>query len=66
MKGNCYTLYIKKKPKGVVNPLFKLLLIEDDVTLFNEIKDRLSGWSYDVYGINDFSKVIQEFTDDKT
>ncbi len=42
--------------------LFKLLLIEDDVTLFNEIKDRLTGWSYDVYGIADFSKVMQEFT----
>jgi two-component system, OmpR family, bacitracin resistance response regulator BceR len=38
------------------------LLIEDDETLFNEIKDRLAGWSYDVYGIDDFSKVIQEFT----
>jgi OmpR family two-component system bacitracin resistance response regulator BceR len=46
----------------VVTPLFKLLLIEDDTTLFNEIQDRLSQWSYDVYGITDFSKVIQEFT----
>ncbi|WHY67101.1 response regulator transcription factor [Neobacillus sp. SuZ13] len=42
--------------------MFKLLLIEDDKTLFNEIKERLTGWSYDVYGIDDFSKVIQEFT----
>ncbi|MFJ7637654.1 response regulator [Peribacillus sp. NPDC097264] len=42
--------------------MFKLLLIEDDTTLFNEIKDRLAQWSYDVYGINDFSKVMQEFT----
>jgi OmpR family two-component system bacitracin resistance response regulator BceR len=41
------------------------LLIEDDTTLFHEIRDRLSQWSYDVYGINDFSKVIQEFTDIK-
>ncbi|AJS60615.1 response regulator transcription factor [Paenibacillus sp. IHBB 10380] len=45
--------------------MFKLLLIEDDTTLFHEIKDRLSQWSYDVYGITDFSKVIQEFTDIK-
>ncbi|WP_028392459.1 response regulator transcription factor [Bacillus cihuensis] len=45
--------------------MFKLLLIEDDTTLFNEIKDRLAQWSYDVYGITDFSKVIQEFTDIK-
>lgn len=45
--------------------MFKLLLIEDDTTLFTEIKDRLSQWSYDVYGITDFSKVIQEFTEIK-
>ncbi|WP_121614105.1 response regulator transcription factor [Mesobacillus foraminis] len=42
--------------------MFKLLLIEDDATLFNEIRDRLAGWSYDVSGIDDFSNVIQEFT----
>ncbi|MGN7401032.1 response regulator [Cytobacillus praedii] len=42
--------------------MFKLLLIEDDRTLFHEVKERLTGWSYDVYGIQDFSKVIQEFT----
>ncbi len=46
----------------MVIPLFKLLLIEDDVTLFNEIKDRLIGWSYDVYGITDFNKIMEEFT----
>ena len=51
--------------RSAVNHLFKLLLIEDDTTLFNEIKDRLSQWSYEVYGITDFSKVIQEFTDIK-
>ncbi|WHY78304.1 response regulator [Neobacillus sp. WH10] len=42
--------------------MFKLLLIEDDKTLFKEIKERLTGWSYDVYGITDFSQVMQEFT----
>lgn len=46
----------------MVNPMFKLLLIEDDKTLFKEIKERLTGWSYDVYGITDFSQVMQEFT----
>jgi two-component system, OmpR family, bacitracin resistance response regulator BceR len=29
--------------------------------LFNEVKNRLSDWSYDVHGIDDFSRVIQEF-----
>ncbi|WP_110928155.1 response regulator transcription factor [Bacillus massiliglaciei] len=41
--------------------MFKLLLIEDDTVLFREIKDRLSGWSYEVHGIADFSQVMQEF-----
>ncbi len=45
-----------------MNLLFKLLLIEDDASLFHEIKDRLSQWSYDVYGIIDFAQVLQEFT----
>lgn len=47
----------------MVNSLFKLLLIEDDTTLFHEIKDRLSQWSYDVYGITDFSNVLAQFSD---
>ncbi|WP_191560450.1 response regulator transcription factor [Metabacillus idriensis] len=42
--------------------MFKLLLIEDDLTLFNEIMERLNQWSYDVYGITDFNKVMQEFS----
>lgn len=49
----------------MVTPLFKLLLIEDDTTLFNEIKDRLTQWSYEVYSIHDFSNVTQEFVEIK-
>ncbi|MEK3798293.1 response regulator transcription factor [Peribacillus sp. FSL H8-0477] len=45
--------------------MFKLLLIEDDTTLFNEIEERLTQWSYEVFGIHDFNKVIQEFTECK-
>lgn len=45
--------------------MFKILLIEDDATLFSEIKERLSQWSYEVYGINDFGRVMQEFTEIK-
>lgn len=44
-----------------MNPLFKLMLIEDDETLFKEIKDRFTQWSYDVYGIQDFSEVMEQF-----
>ncbi|MCF6411371.1 response regulator transcription factor [Pseudalkalibacillus salsuginis] len=42
--------------------MFKLLLIEDDVTLYEEIKDRLAQWSYNVYGVTDFNDVLHEFT----
>ena len=42
--------------------MFKILLIEDDAVVFQEIKDRLAGWSYEVYGIKDFNQVLQEFT----
>ncbi|MGE6628877.1 response regulator [Bacillus sp. NPDC077027] len=42
--------------------MFKILLIEDDMTLFQEIKERLVNWSYEVHGIQDFNQVVQEFT----
>lgn len=40
----------------------KILLIEDDASLFNEISERLAQWSYDVHGIQDFANVMQEYT----
>ncbi|WP_053217845.1 response regulator transcription factor [Virgibacillus senegalensis] len=43
--------------------MFKILLIEDDKSLFQEIKDRLHQWSYDVYGIEDFQRVMEVFTE---
>lgn len=46
----------------VVLALFKIMLIEDDSSLFSEIRDRLSQWSYDIHGISDFSNVMQDFT----
>lgn len=42
--------------------MFKLFVIEDDKTLFQELRDRLMQWSYDVYGVRDFSEVMQEFS----
>ena len=41
--------------------MFNILLIEDDATLFKEVKDRLMQWSYNVYGIEDFGDVLTEF-----
>lgn len=43
--------------------MFTIMLIEDDQTLFHEIKERLTQWSYNVFGIKDFSNVLQEFTE---
>lgn len=45
--------------------MFKILLIEDDATLFHEVKERLAGWSYDVYGIADFGQVMKAFSEIK-
>ncbi|WP_127582950.1 response regulator transcription factor [Paenibacillus koleovorans] len=41
--------------------MFKLLLIEDDATLFGEIRERLVQWEYEVYGVTDFGKVLEQF-----
>ncbi len=46
----------------MVISLFKLMLIEDDTTLFEEIQERLTQWSYDVSGVTNFNHVFQEFT----
>lgn len=40
--------------------MFKIMLIEDDTSLFGEIKARLSQWSYEVHGVTDFGRVLQE------
>lgn len=45
--------------------MFKLFLIEDDTSLFGEIKERLSQWSYEVHGVTDFSSVFHEFAEIK-
>ncbi|MDF2838073.1 MAG: two component transcriptional regulator, winged helix family protein [Paenibacillus sp.] len=44
--------------------MFKIMLIEDDATLFQEIKERLSLWSYEIIGVKQFDKVMQEFAEE--
>lgn len=44
----------------VIN-MFKLLLIEDDATLFAAIKEQLARWSFDVHGVDDFDRVLEAF-----
>lgn len=43
--------------------MFKLLLVEDDATLFSEMRERLSNWQYEVYGVTDFSDVMKDFSE---
>ncbi|MEW8970864.1 MAG: response regulator transcription factor [Mesobacillus sp.] len=42
--------------------MLKLLLIEDDASLFHEIRERLTQWSYEVHGVTDFGDVMDDFT----
>lgn len=42
--------------------MFTILLVEDDTSLFNEIRERLSQWSYVIHGVTDFEHVINDFT----
>ncbi|MUV36430.1 Response regulator ArlR [Lentibacillus sp. JNUCC-1] len=42
--------------------MFKIMLIEDDETLFQEVKERLSQWTYEVLGVADFGRVLESFT----
>jgi OmpR family two-component system bacitracin resistance response regulator BceR len=41
--------------------LFKILIIEDDETLLREVKERLMQWSFEVSGISQFDRVMEEF-----
>ncbi|WP_082232150.1 response regulator transcription factor [Halobacillus massiliensis] len=41
--------------------MFKILLIEDDHSLFQEMKDRLAQWEYKVYGIENFQRVMERY-----
>lgn len=55
-------MYDVRKMIRVVRKMFRILLIEDDEQLFNEIQVRLAQWALEVHGIDDFSQVMQQFT----
>ncbi|NMO96049.1 response regulator [Paenibacillus lemnae] len=42
--------------------MFKILFIEDDMALFNEVQERLTQWSYEVHGIENFGAVMEQFS----
>lgn len=39
-----------------------MMLIEDDTSLFQEIKEQLAGWDYVVHGVHNFDDIMQDFT----
>ena len=39
----------------------QILLVEDDQTLFQELKKELENWDFFVYGVNDFSNVMETY-----
>lgn len=43
----------------------KILLIEDDVSIFNLIKDKFHLWTFEVFGPADFQNVLPTFLEQK-
>lgn len=41
----------------------KIFIIEDDRTLMDELKERFQEWDYKVFGVTDFSNVMQDFVE---
>lgn len=39
----------------------KILIVEDDENIFRILKNELESWNYEVLGISNFNKVIDEF-----
>jgi len=39
----------------------QILLVEDDQTLFQQLKKELENWNFFVYGVNDFSNVMETY-----
>lgn len=41
--------------------MYRILIVEDDETIVQTVKRHLESWGYEVYGIEDFRNVVQEF-----
>ncbi len=41
--------------------MYKILMVEDDPVIFNEVKIHLQKWKYEVEGVDDFSKILEQF-----
>ncbi|MFD1334821.1 response regulator transcription factor [Oceanobacillus iheyensis] len=43
--------------------MFRVLIIEDDQTLLNELISQLSQWDYETYGMEDFNLVMERYNE---
>lgn len=41
--------------------MYKIMIIEDDITIAKAIKDHLSKWNYNVIHITDFKNIMEQF-----
>ena len=41
--------------------MYKILVVEDDETIVQIVKRHLQSWGYEVFQVEDFAHVIQEF-----
>jgi two-component system response regulator protein BraR/BceR len=41
--------------------MYKIMIIEDDITIAKTIAEHLSKWDYDVYYVTDFKNIIEQF-----
>ena len=41
--------------------MFKIMIVEDDLTIAGILKDELKKWNYEAFLVEDFSRVMEEF-----
>ena len=41
--------------------MYKILIIEDDLTIARVLDERLQSWGYSVHAVSDFSRVMEDF-----
>lgn len=44
-----------------VDSVYKIMIIEDDITIAKTIKEHLSKWDYDAIYVTDFRDIIRQF-----
>ncbi|MFW0967943.1 MAG: response regulator, partial [Thermacetogeniaceae bacterium] len=41
--------------------MYRIMIIEDDITIAKTIKEHLAKWDYDVIYVTDFKNIIEQF-----